>query len=172
MFDLITSMLWPPDGASGSDTPPGSSKELYYFQELIQILVSLNKPEPRIDRKHQPSGMPLRRMQAENEFRKGQQAFRHLNLMTDSSFQNIDLVLGRLSMECNKEDDFDIGDFIHLEDLEAEAAPLPSTSLFQELLVGLETTSGWKNTEPAVVMLLASVAFCVILILVSGKYSA
>lgn len=168
MFHEIARVLWGVDTVSLMSTQTNTRAELYQFQDLIQNLVSL---EYETDLSPISSGTRLRTAQ-----RKVQTRNRHMHrpcrshqsrLSAGSSFHNIGSVLAQLTMDSdsNSDDEIDMNDFVHLDAPSLEARPH-----FNPKPTSAPACTSWKNVHPIVVLLLASVAFSVVLTMISGKF--
>lgn len=172
MFDNVVHAIWDVTNIPSLSNPQSGADEVYHFQELIQNIVSLEKLVDRLPRKHQSLGLRLQNI------RKRVEARRQTSLLAQQSpkaaedtaagFQNIGTVLGRLTKDTDSadEEDIDLGDFIHLDALQEEPDEEAQSDPPEVI-----SCAPWKDIHPTVVFLLASVAFSIILILVSGTTS-
>lgn len=89
----------------------------------------------------------------------------------EASFNTIGSILGRLTVDDDAGDDnFNLADFIHIDKLQGESQ-VSEEGRDPEVLHGANGVS-WKHVDSGVVLLLASVAFTVVLIAISGMSSS
>lgn len=154
-------------------------EEIYRFQELIQNVVFLDDPtEEALDDpgdevvpKSSSSGAPLlaiqRRVKAQKPQMDKLEYFSEKFHPSGGSYANIGTVFGRLTRatDSSYDEDREFSEFIDFDAF--EVAPEDSTV---PGLAGLTAPrSQWKDIDPMVVLLLASVAFSVVLTVVSGR---
>ena len=172
MFDDIAKAMWDihdVSALSGSDMRPD---ELYHFQELIQNLISPQGPHNRSpSKKYMNFDTRLRSIRKQILDRKrdmeSNKASRRRRSQDSAPFRNIGAVLGRLTKDTDSvgDDDIDLGDFIHLDALQAES----TEGSISQASSGLLPRTPWKDIDSTVVFLLASMAFAIVLIMVSGE---
>lgn len=169
MFDEFVRFVWDVDGIPVllAPTSAPTEAEMCRFQELIQNLVSL---DDLTDQSSARSGTRLKLAQRQMAKRKPRstpaQGSRRPDVSSAGSLRSTASVLSRFTKDTDSSfgEKLDLSDFIYLDALEADStAATPSDS--QE---PASPTNLWKNISPVVVLLLASVAFSVILTAVSG----
>lgn len=168
MFEEIARALWGVDSFSMLDVQDSDRGELYQFQALIQNLVSLDNGESQAPISF---GSRLKAVHKQAVSRNGQAQrplrLRQSHLSSSSSFKNLGSVLGQLTMDTDSdyEDEMDLSDFIDLDALGGESSPRKDAP-HERLPPG----TSWKDVHPVIVLLLASVAFSIVLTMISGKF--
>lgn len=152
-------------------TPESGTEEIYRFQELIQNVVSLDDRTDEALSKSSSSGARLlaiqRRVKAQKHQMDKLEYSSEKFQSSGSSRVNIGTVFGRLTRatDSSYDEDREFSEFIDFDAF--EDAPEDSTV---PALAGLAAPrSQWKDIHPVVVLLLASVAFSVVLTVVSGR---
>ena len=167
-FDQLAGAVWDHPEVTNSYHGKGHTEDLYYFQELIQNLVQSGDSHRPAPMKERSFGSRLRNLQVRRDYSKSMpSAESHTSVCGEASFHSIGSILGRLTV--NDEagaDNFDLADFIHLDKLEGEG----QVSEGSRAREALHITHGapWRHVDSGVVLLLASVAFTVVLIAISG----
>lgn len=174
MFDEVVQAIWGVTNVSSLEIPQSGPDEVYYFQELIQNIVSLEQMGSRLSRKHTSLGVHLQsiRRRAQERKRVALQARNRLKAAEETTgFQNIGSVLGRLTKDTDSadEEEIELGDFIHLDALQEEPDETYDGTQTHSEAPEFRPSAPWKDIHPVVVFLLASVAFSVVLALISSK---
>ncbi|KAH7309504.1 hypothetical protein B0I35DRAFT_82684 [Stachybotrys elegans] len=170
LYDIVAGHLWGYNTDSDPHIPTCSCDQVYQFQELIQNLVSLDRIDDQLHRASKLSGVGLRHIQRGIAQRaRGVSPYFNQTraaLRQNQDFPSISHVLGQLTKDTDSGDtgDVDIGDFIHLEAIQEEDARQRRHE------VPLAAHKPWKDISSMLVLLLASVAFSIILAVISGTY--
>lgn len=166
VFDEVCFVLWQVDNLhTFADTD-----ELSKIQDFIQDLVSIDKVEARLPQRPSRQGSRLRtiydRKGKQKEVCNCAQRAPCMESLSTDEFPSLDNALSLSSgAHQDSEDLIDLSDFIYLdapgvENMEDEHFAEPNSSRKDFL----------TNIKPTVVLLLASVAFSIILSFISGKH--
>lgn len=172
LFDQTARDIWAVNDVLALPGPGMGAEELYHFQELIQNLVFLQDSHERSRSREGRLGRRLRHIRSQLQKQECSFGCEETQQRSESShvkeFQSIADVLGRLTKDTDSadEDDVELGDFLHLEDLQEQ---WPDARRSQS--GGLLPRTPWKDIQPTAVFILASVAFSVVLVMVSGMAS-
>lgn len=167
-FDQLASVVWDLPEIAEFNHRENHNNDLYYFQELIQNLVKPRDGHRPALLRDRSIGSRLRNLQRRREHGKCRSTVEYPTLNSaDASFQSIGSVLGRLTMDDEPAyDNFDLADFIHIDRLQGE--PLASEGAYVREFLHSMLGAPWKQVDSAVVLMLASVAFTVVLMVISG----
>ena len=171
MYDEIVCAVWGIASVPALNTQEAGTSGLYKFQELIQSLVSLDDLTDQVLSKSNSSGAPLllvqRQMKTRMQTMESSDHFSKDFLSPEGSFQNIDSILRTITRETDSsyDEEREFAEFIHLDALEA----VPEDPTTPTPMHPGPPSSHWKDVHPIIVLLLASVAFSIVLTAVSGK---
>ncbi|KEY68172.1 hypothetical protein S7711_07261 [Stachybotrys chartarum IBT 7711] len=170
IFDTVVGHVWEVDSAYNLGTPQSGADQIYRCQEFIQNLVSVDQLDPRLQRKVRSLGTHLRTIQQ----RIGQRALandsiRHTtrSRRRDSGVHRpIQHVLGRLTRDTDSGDegDIDLNEFLYLEAIQEEDSARDRKRAHVPI-----SNNTWKDISPMVVLLLASVAFSIVLAMIPAS---
>ncbi len=139
------------------------------FSELIQTLVCTEALEQKPHKRQQPLGSRLRALQARRK--RNSRAASKIDGMDTSSTEACDRMgadLGRLSVkDQSAAAAFNLSDFIYVDKL-VDASQASERSHVHKFLSSLNNSGTWKQVASNVALLLASVAFAVVLLVISG----
>jgi hypothetical protein len=178
LFDRIAFSLWAYTDESPVGTPPTAATDLYYFQELIQELVSIEKNGGRIPQGHHPSGSRLCAIQRDMQTLAAQTTTSSSSTCSSIHGQHggPSFDLGGAPEELPDDfadspdlvgfidTDFPITDFINMDLCDDFEKPPQESTPTPELW-----HRPWKDIPPTIILLLASIAFSIILAVAIGK---
>lgn len=171
MFDDFVRSVWDVGSIPIVHVPERGPDEMFRFQDLIQSLVSPGDLNDQSTLRSTSFGTRLKLAQRQMAKRKPRstqpQPPRRPVVSSAGSFRSTGSLLSGVTRETDSSfgDTVDLADFIHIDAMET-ASSVANPSYDQE---PASQSRDWKSVNPVVVLLLASVAFSVILTAISGK---
>lgn len=164
-FDHIVPAVWDIPSPGNYPLPQSRADEMFRFQELIQNLVSIEHSDEQNSGKERLFGSRLSklRLRGNHRARRRCATCHGTHGTTEAVFRNIGNTLNKLSVNDASPagDAFDLGEFIYLDKVEGDTTT--DTPTAQDFL-NYGPGERWKDVQSPVVLLLASVAFCIVLV--------